>query len=312
MRLDTVKVLGISITKNSKKEILEFLQKYLEKGSRVKGQGSGKTVKSLVIVTPNPEQIVYAKRDPHFAEILNQADVALPDGSGVVWASRQLSPKPLGGAIPGIEFMEELVNWASDQHVPVALIGSWGGLAVKALDCLRKKHPDLVGWAEDGPDIEINGEDLRFKIEDLRIRKRSIPKSLILNPTSIEEDYFEKLAVRVKETGVKIVFIGLGAPKQEYFIENLGDSVKRLAKKQKIQTEPYTLHALPSMIFMSVGGSFDEIGGRISRAPKWVSHLGFKWAWRLVLQPWRIKRQLSLLTFVQLVLREKFTQPFHR
>jgi len=76
MRLDTVKVLGISITKNSKKEILEFLQKYLEKGSRVKGQGSGKTVKSLVIVTPNPEQIVYAKRDHHFAEILNRADVA--------------------------------------------------------------------------------------------------------------------------------------------------------------------------------------------------------------------------------------------
>jgi len=173
MSLHAVKMLGISVTTSPKKEILEFIKKGLEPSALGLGKNNKTIQKPIIIVTPNPEQVMLARNDTHVANILNQADVALPDGSGVVWASRQLSPKPLGGAIPGIEFMEELVNWASDQHVPVALIGSWGGLAVKALDCLRKKHPDLVGWAEDGPDIEINGEDLRFKIEDLRIRKRS-------------------------------------------------------------------------------------------------------------------------------------------
>ena len=54
----------------------------------------------------------------------------------------------------------------------------------------------------------------------------------------------------------------------------------------------------PAKVFMGVGGAFDYISGKIPRAPVFIRELGFEWLFRLVIQPWRIKRQLSLLRFV--------------
>src|SRR5438045_9774539 len=124
MSLDAVKIRGINITKSSKKEVLEFLQKSLDVGSKKQGKTAQKFPKIITIATPNPEQIVYANSHPYFADILNRADVAIPDGVGVVWASRFLSPLSSAGndfrlssAIPGIDFMENLVSEASKLHV---------------------------------------------------------------------------------------------------------------------------------------------------------------------------------------------------
>jgi N-acetylglucosaminyldiphosphoundecaprenol N-acetyl-beta-D-mannosaminyltransferase len=59
---------------------------------------------------------------------------------------------------------------------------------------------------------------------------------------------------------------------------------------------------------MGVGGSFDYISGNVKRAPKWVQDIGFEWLFRLIRQPWRIRRQSSLIYFVLLILREKFSK----
>ncbi len=56
---------------------------------------------------------------------------------------------------------------------------------------------------------------------------------------------------------------------------------------------------------MGVGGAFDFLSKRIPRAPRIISSIGGEWLFRLILQPWRIKRQLSLLKFLWLVFREK-------
>jgi len=48
---------------------------------------------------------------------------------------------------------------------------------------------------------------------------------------------------------------------------------------------------LPTVrVGMGVGGTFDFIAGDVKRAPLWVRSMGLEWAWRLVLQPWRIRR----------------------
>lgn len=61
------------------------------------------------------------------------------------------------------------------------------------------------------------------------------------------------------------------------------------------------------IVCMGVGGGFDFPAGRVRRAPLLVRKLGFEWLYRLVLQPWRIKRQLRLPLFLWLVFKEKLT-----
>jgi N-acetylglucosaminyldiphosphoundecaprenol N-acetyl-beta-D-mannosaminyltransferase len=291
MSLDAVKILGINITKSSKKEILEFLQKSLNRDTKNSKKATQIAPKVISVVTPNPEQIVYARSYPRFAELLNQADVALPDGVGIVLAQRILgqttsakSSKLVVSVIPGIEFMEDLVSWASKRSVPIALIGSRGELAIKTLDCLSEKYPGLRGWAIHGPEIVVRGEAVEM-------------------PST--EGYFAPLARRIAESNAQVIFVGLGAPKQEYFMEKLRQELSFRQSSRNPSRIPGQARDDRTIVLMAVGGSFDEISGRVPRAPQWVSRVGLKWLWRLILEPWRIVRQLALLKFVQMVVSEK-------
>lgn len=84
-----------------------------------------------------------------------------------------------------------------------------------------------------------------------------------------------------------ILFVAYGFPKQEEFMRN-------------------NLERLPVTVMMGVGGAFDFISGTIPRAPRMMQSLGLEWLYRLIRQPWRLKRQLSLITFLILVLQERF------
>jgi len=84
-----------------------------------------------------------------------------------------------------------------------------------------------------------------------------------------------------------ILFVAFGSPKQEKWIY---DNLSKINVK----------------VAIGVGGGFDFISGRVKRAPKWMRKLGFEWLFRLIMQPWRIKRQIVLPKFVFLVLKERF------
>ncbi len=313
MRLNSKKILGISITTSSRKEILEEIKKYLVGNLRTNDQNAKKQVKPLVIVTPNPEQVVYAKKDSHFADILNRADVALPDGIGITIAARYLnifSKSYTLRPIPGVEFVENLVAVATERGVTIGLIGGRGAVAVEALECLQKMHPKLQGWAEDGPEVRLacrppagplrsseaseagQAGITNYELRIMNHREEKIQDSSFKIQASSTEDYFKQLTRRITESHTSIIFIGLGAPKQEYFIERLTYHVSRIS------------YHLP-LVLMSVGGSFDEISGRSQRPPKIVLRYGLKWLWRLILEPRRFRRQLALLEFIRMVLAEK-------
>ncbi|MBI4038363.1 WecB/TagA/CpsF family glycosyltransferase [Candidatus Daviesbacteria bacterium] len=76
-----------------------------------------------------------------------------------------------------------------------------------------------------------------------------------------------------------ILFVAFGHIKQEKWIAN-------------------NLNNLPVHIVMGVGGAFDYLSGSVSRAPKWIRNLGFEWLFRLIIQPWRVKRQLALIKYL--------------
>jgi len=332
MSLKKKKILHIDITIESKEKILEYIRKYLVNGSKYTIQSSKVSKKTLVIATPNSEQIVASVRDKYFAKLLNQADIAIPDGIGIVWASRILRQTPLSGRISGIDLMNDLVVMASKERVPMGLIGGRGGVAVRALECLQEKHPGLIGWAVDGPKVNIKYQISNIKYSNQkskRIHSQQYNNIAIESsfaqaasfaevateaesegkPASpadrqsrqdVTDEYIREVVERIRNTGTRIVFVGLGAPKQEYFIERLRDAVVRWSSSHP---------AIQPVVFMSVGGAFDVLSGAIPRAPEPIRLLGFEWLWRLLRQPWRVSRQLALPRFILLVLKSRYLHP---
>lgn len=308
----TIKILKISITNETKKDILEYVQKYLNKNSEPRNGNLELETKPLIIVTPNPEQIVYAQQDKHFASILNWADLALPDGIGIVIAARFLQPttgnRQLATQlrrIPGVEFMEDLVTLAAEKGYNIGLIGGRANLAVKTLECLQTKYSRINGWALDGPEAEVGGSVFRIMYYGENQKTKILNTSPSILAADDQNAYFGQLARRIKEDDTRIVFVGLGAPKQEYFIEAISHQLSAVSQKSPAISHQSSDSLEAPLVLMAVGGSFDILGGGIRRAPSAIRRLGLEWLWRLFRQPWRLQRQLSLAKFVWLVLREK-------
>lgn len=144
-------------------------------------------------VTPNPEFVVRAQKDEKFKEILNNATLALPDGFGLMLAAKYLK-RPLDRRITGIDFIWKMAELAEQENYSIYLYGAGSGVAKKAADKLKKKHPDLkILGAESG---------YRGKEE--------------LSDKQVLED--------IKQKKPHILLVALGAPKQEKWIdENLKD-----------------------------------------------------------------------------------------
>lgn len=261
MNANFVDILGVQVSNQSEADNLEYIRKYLQGNKATRQQGNKVGRKPLVIFTPNPEIVVYSQKDKTFKKLVNTAQINLCDGWGLVWASQVLDKGKLT-RITGVDFAEKLAELASKEAVAIGLIGGRPGIALKALERLRKKYPGLKGWVEEGP---------------------VIPKGL------------EKTA----KTG--LILVGLGCPKQEYFIDALqGYNVTKLQSSNGA-----LLPCSSGAVLMAVGGAFDYWAGRTWRAPRWIQNLGLEWLWRLILQPWRLKRQLALLEFIFLVTKEK-------
>lgn len=99
---------------------------------------------------------------------------------------------------------------------------------------------------------------------------------------AVEED--QRITKRINESGARILFVAYGPPKQEFWIA-------RNANRLNVS------------IAMGVGGTFDTLAGVVPRAPQWIRNAGFEWTYRLLREPWRIKRQLSIPYFMWLIIK---------
>ncbi len=241
-----VKIAGVGLNSSSQKEVLRKIDQRIQAGKRT------------FITTPNSEFLVFAQKNPWFRQILNQADLAVPDTIGLVWAGIILG-KPVK-RFPGVHLMEALCRAAAKSGWTVYLLGARPGVAQKTLAVLKKRYPGLKGWAEEGP------PDPRYS-----------PK------TANKEDWVGKINQKKPD----LLFVAFGMGKQEKFI---ADNWSQLRVK----------------LAMGVGGAFDYLSGRVKWAPKWVRKLGFEWIYRLFQEPWRWRRQLRLIEFIVLVIRERF------
>jgi len=244
-----MKILGVKIDNLTIAETLQKIEVFLRDGQQ------------HYLVTPNPEFLVEAQKDEEFKRILNQADLAVPDGMGLVLAARFLG-QPLKQRITGTDLMEEICQRAAQKKWPVFLLGGRQGVAEKARDNLRERYQGL--------EIKVNSRSDLFD-------------TTFLNPIG-----FKKVVSKRSDLGSAILFVALGAPKQEkWIVENL--------------------KLMPSVkLVMGVGGAFDFMAGRARRAPKFLRAIGLEWLWRLFCQPRRIIRIFkAVVVFPWLVIRNR-------
>lgn len=226
------------------------------------------TTKPLVIFTPNPEQIVLASQKPEFSANLDQANILLPDGIGVVLASKLLGvikgQPSISQRIAGVDVVQELLRLSSQKKWSVLLLGG-------------KDYADHLA------EIQVQGIS-----QQTQLSLQWLAGYDFVETPTIEEEKI--VAQTLKQQKPQVVFVAFGAPWQEkWVVEHL-----ELLKQSGVE------------IVMVVGGAFDMLLGKVIRAPFIVRALGLEWLFRLVQEPWRWKRQLKLITFMGLVLREIF------
>jgi N-acetylglucosaminyldiphosphoundecaprenol N-acetyl-beta-D-mannosaminyltransferase len=95
-----------------------------------------------LVVTPNPELVVLARRDPAFRAILNRADLAIPDGGGLLLAAR-LWGEPLAEQVRGTDLCYGLAEAAPRHGLRLFLLGGAPGVAEGAAAALRRRAPGL-------------------------------------------------------------------------------------------------------------------------------------------------------------------------
>lgn len=203
------------------------------------------------MVTPNPEIVEVCRENPAARDAVNGADLVLPDGVGVVKGAAMLGT-PLKEKTPGIEFAAGLMGKMAQQGKSLYLLGAKPGVAELAGQRLTQRYPGLrIAGTHDG--------------------------------------YFKEdgpVVEAIRQSGADVVFVCLGAPKQELWMAKNGS-------------------ATGAHLLCGLGGSLDVFAGVVARAPKFWSDHGLEWFYRLCKEPRRIGRMMKLPLFLVHVKQEK-------
>jgi N-acetylglucosaminyldiphosphoundecaprenol N-acetyl-beta-D-mannosaminyltransferase len=215
--------------------------------------------KPSYVIPHNTQCVVLLQKDAHFREICKDAFLVVPDGVPLLWAASFLRT-PLRGRVNGTDLFEHLCAIAGERGLKIFFLGGRPGSAVNAAKILCARYSDL----------DIVGT--------------------YCPPYGFESDTAElaKINETIKAAAPHILFVGLGAPKQEYWI--------------------YANHQETGVpISIAVGGSFELVAGVVKRAPKWMQKLGLEWFYRLLKEPRRLwQRYLVCNTlFIWLVLKQR-------
>jgi len=198
------------------------------------------SLKGKYICFGNVHTSVMAYENDKYREIQNNAAFVMPDGSPVYREQRKKGFKH-ACRVAGPDFMRQVFLNAMDGSLSMYFYGS----TEETLKGLRKL-PDTY------PGIDIRG----FEAPPFR---------------ELDEDEDREVVRRINESGADILWVGLGAPKQEKWMA---------AHKDKVNS-----------LMLGVGAGFDFHAGTIKRAPDWVQRIGMEWFYRLLQDPGRLLKR---------------------
>lgn len=202
-------------------------------------EGRLRTKRGFTIATMNLDHLVKLRRDAAFRRAYRSHSHVTADGNPVVWLER-LSGRS-AELVPGSDLVIPIVEKALDAGAPVALIGSTPASLEGAAIEMQRQAPGL------------------------NVVLRRSPKSGF-DPNGPEAD---ELIASIRQSGAKLCFLALGAPKQELFASRASSS-------------------LGSVGFVSVGAGLDFLSGAQQRAPAAMRGAAMEWAWRLGSNPKRL------------------------
>ena len=141
-----VDILGVGFDRVALVDTVSEIERRLDRGERT------------FVITANPEFVMLCRQDREVARIAAQADLVVPDGTGAVVAARLLGD-PLPGRAPGRLLVDRLAALATERGLSVYLLGAATGVAERAAERLRGRHPSLrvagtyAGSADDDGDV---------------------------------------------------------------------------------------------------------------------------------------------------------------
>lgn len=241
MKSNTAEIMGIKIFKLKSKDAFKKIILFSKEDS------------FHMIFTPNTEIVMMAQKSKEFKKILNSSDLNLPDGVGLLMASK-IKDLGIKEKIAGIDFANKILDYCNKTGKSIFLLGGERGIAQIAADNIKKTYKN----------IEIKGTYHGY---------------------FEKKDQFKVIDI-INEKKPDVIFVALGAPKQEEWIY----------KNRKL---------LNANIAMGVGGSIDIWAGKAKRAPKIFIKLGLEWLYRVLKQPARIKRIGVLPKFLIKIYYEK-------
>jgi N-acetylglucosaminyldiphosphoundecaprenol N-acetyl-beta-D-mannosaminyltransferase len=189
----------------------------------------------------NVHVIMEAHDSKAYREAINRADLVTPDGMPLVWMLRLKGAKKQG-RVYGPTLMLHALEMAAQENLAVGLYGGTPEVLERLKQRMESRFPGLrIAYAYSPP----------------------------FRPLTAEED--EEASRKIGEAGVRILFVGLGCPKQERWID---------AHRGRIQA-----------VMVGVGAAFDFHAGVKPQAPAWMQRTGMEWFFRLIHEPRRLAKR---------------------
>lgn len=195
--------------------------------------------RGFALATINVDHLQRLAEEPAFRRAYSAQDLVCADGNPIVWLSR-LAARPVSLA-PGSDLVLPLAVEAAAQGVPIGLIGSSDASLTLAARAMEARVPGLRVTLTHAPG---------FPFDPLG-------------------DEGAEIIERIRQSGARLCFLALGAPRQEIFAIRARD-------------------ALGNVGFASIGAGLDFLSGHQRRAPKLVRQVKMEWLWRMLSNPRRL------------------------
>jgi N-acetylglucosaminyldiphosphoundecaprenol N-acetyl-beta-D-mannosaminyltransferase len=192
----------------------------------------------------NAHVAVTAREDPRVQAAVNGSFMSLPDGRPVFATGRLRGVAPLE-AVPGPDFMDAVLGQASDPPLRHFFLGGRQEVLDRLVTVVRERYPGACVAGALSPPFR-----------------------------SLSAAEWAEIIARVRAARPDLVWVGLGAPKQELFMSE-------------------HWRALAPALLLGVGAAFDFTAGTVERAPAWMRAGGLEWLFRLLAEPRRLWRRYA-------------------